>query len=118
MSNPSKSSNSSPTRAALEGEVRIARHRWWNERDSACGETCEQCNVNIDAWAAAVTALARYDAIGECMIAPEAIANLRAMLDHAERWIDHRWLGEWKEHAYAKATVDALAALDALRGTP
>lgn len=43
---------------------------------------------------------------------PEGHRALRAMLDHAERWINANWLGhDWRLHELAKAEVAKISAL-------
>ena len=81
-----------PNLDALQAAVSEARHRWWNERNSACGESCEQCNANIDVWQSAAEALG-------------AAKERQAIREIVAKYIAH---GQREQ---------ALAAIDA-RGTP
>jgi len=93
-----------PNLDALQAAVSEARHRWWNERNSACGESCEQCNANIDVWQSAAEALGAAKERAACR---EAVEETWSYIDEDG---ERRYDGNIQ-------CPDCLAAIDA-RGTP
>ncbi len=41
-------------------------------------------------------------------LSTEELTCLGMMLDHAERWINEKWTGEWREHAIAREALEKL----------